>query len=176
MKIIFLDFDGVLNSITFFIKRYRNMKDLRMIDVGSLNEDDKNVRFMLSQIDLDNFDILKTIIDKTDSKVVVISSWKYIPWFEKTSKHLIDLGIPIIDTTKEDNSINRGAGIKNYLKTHDVSNYIIIDDEIFPDYDEELMKHLIKTDFYENGLNEDHICKTENILCDEKMQLRRTYE
>ena len=40
-----------------------------------------------------------------------------------------------------------------------MNDYIILDDEIFPDYDENLLNHLIKTSFYEDGLTEKHAKK-----------------
>jgi hypothetical protein len=175
MKIIFLDFDGVLNSETFFVKRYRNMQDLRMIDVNSLNESNNYIKYMLQQIDLDKLDLLKELIDSTDSKIVVISSWKYSSKFDDICKHLINLGIPIIGATK-DNMDDRGQGIKDYLNNHDVSNYIIIDDEIFPDYDDELMQHMVKTEFYGNGLNKEHIDKSIELLNDKELKMRRKHE
>ena len=150
MNIIFLDFDGVLNSECFFLKRMRNMQELKMIDVNSLDEDDEHVKYLLCQIDLYNIDLLKEVIDETNSKIVVISSWKRLSCFKKVSKHLINLGLPIIDVTI-DNGSNRGKGIKDYLNTHNVSNYVVIDDEVFEDYDEELLSHLVKTKFYDSG-------------------------
>ena len=66
------------------------------------------------------------------------------------------MGIPIIDTTPYISS-KRGLEIKTYLKEHHVNNYIIIDDDIFPDFDEELLSHLIHTNFYNNGLDDDNV-------------------
>ncbi len=170
MKIIFLDFDGVLNNESFFIKRHRNMQGLRMIDLNKINETDLKVKYLLCEIDLDNLDILKEIINDTDSKVVVISSWKKLKVFYKVSKHLVNLGIPIIGMTS-DNSDNRGEGIKNYLKNHEVDNYIVIDDDIFPDYDEEIMNHLVKTSFYNCGLTEENKEEAINKLNGKSLKL-----
>jgi histidinol phosphatase-like enzyme len=156
MNIIFLDIDGVLNSQTFYFKRSRNTKDLKMIDTSSLQIENENVKSMLYEIDVDNLEVLKQIVEMTNSKIVVISSWKKLPYFKEASLELVRLGLPIIDVTI-DNGSNRGEGIKNYLSSHKCKNYIVIDDDVFPDYDEEIMQHLVKTSFYESGLREQHI-------------------
>lgn len=161
-KIIFLDIDGVLNSEQYFLKRYRNTKDLNMINIDSLKENDYRVMLQLCDIDLDSLNNLLEIIDLTNSKVVIISTWKRLVYYEKIKKHLINLGLPIIGETN-DNSLNRGEGIRKYLDVNNVDNYIILDDEIFTDYDEELLSHLIKTSFKE-GLIENNIIESIELL------------
>ena len=168
MNIIFLDFDGVLNSEFFFIKRHKNMRNLRMIDTSLLDEEDNNVKLQLCDIDLDNLDILLKLVKMTSSNIVVVSSWKSLKYFNGVKKHLISIGLPIIDVTI-DNIENRGEGIKNYLKNHDVSNYIVIDDDIFPDYDEEIMRHLVKTCFYDGGFKEEHF-ECAKLLLEKKVK------
>lgn len=39
-----------------------------------------------------------------------------------------------------------------------------MDDEIFEDYDDYLLKHLVKTSFYIDGLTEEHIEQAKIIL------------
>ncbi len=163
MNIIFLDIDGVLNSECFYIKRYRNMRELRMIDVNSLGEKDPRVKRILCEIDLYNLDILKHIVNETNSKIVVISSVKSQPFFKDIANHLINIGLPIIDTTI-DNGYNRGYGIKRYLETHNVNNYIVIDDTIFEDYDDEILNHLIKTNYCDSGLSPEDAEKSIKLL------------
>ena len=114
-------------------------------------------------IDYEKLHILKDIIDTTESKVVVISSWKSLVIYSYIERILNSLGIPIIGRTY-DNIFNRGTGIKKYLINHDVSNYIIIDDEIFDDYDEELLSRLVKTNFYDVGLSKEHKTKAIKLL------------
>jgi len=150
MNIIFLDFDGVINSEGFFVARSRNMQGLRMINIDVNNEEDDRIQWYMWQINPYNLDILREIIEETSSSVIVISSWKNLIRFDRVSKELIKLGIPIIGRTYDQGS-NRGFGIKEYLKDNEVDSYIIIDDEIFRDYDEELLAHLVKTEFI-NGL------------------------
>lgn len=150
MNIIFLDFDGVINSEGFFVMRNRNMQGLRMINIDINNEEDKIVQWYMWQINPYNLDILKEIINETSSKVIVISSWKTLKYFNRISEELIKLGIPIIGRTY-DNGYNRGYGIKEYLRNNKTINYVLLDDDIFKDYDEELLSHLVKTTFT-NGL------------------------
>ena len=56
------------------------------------------------------------------------------------------------------------AKIKKYLKEHpEVKKYVILDDEIFGDYNE-LMDHLVKTNFFNNGLESYHVNQIVNLL------------
>ena len=97
--------------------------------------------------------MLKEIIDKTSSKVVVSSSITKREIYPYFKEFLINIGIPIIEEIKD---CNRGKGIKKYLKENNINNYIILDDEIFHDYDEDLLSHLVKTNFYKDGLTKEH--------------------
>ncbi len=157
MKIIFLDIDGVLNTQDYFIKNHENV--LNFYDSypdypydGSLN---LRVDRMMMDIDLKKLIILREIVKETGAKVVVISSWKSFGIFDEVAKRFINYGIPVIGKTI-DNGDDRGCGIYKYLKEHDVSEYVILDDEIFEDYDEILLNNLVKTSFYEEGLTEEH--------------------
>ena len=41
----------------------------------------------------------------------------------------------------------RGKEIRQYLSEHkDIEDYILLDDVVFPDFDDELLNHLIKMD------------------------------
>lgn len=119
MKVIFLDFNGVLDT-------YDNM------DV----------------INPDNLNRLKRIIDKTGAKVVISSSLKntyfYIGQhnrlFKSIIKELMDAGIDVIGITPQADT--REEEIKLYLQQHpEVTNFCILDD----DYDMEgLKENLVK--------------------------------
>ena len=157
MLVIFLDIDGVLNNQTYFInnsdriaKFYDSYSDLQYN-----NSFDLHVERIMMDIDEEKLSILKKIVLDTDAKIVIISSWKTLCVFDEVVKRLCDKGIPIIGRTY-DESYNRGRGIYNYLKHHDVMDYVILDDEIFEDYDPILLNKLIKTDFYGSGLTLEH--------------------
>ena len=140
-NIIFLDIDGVLNSQKFLIEQNnKNVLDL--------------VERQISDIDPKNLEILKEIIFLTNSKVVITSSWRKLNIYPLVKEKLIDIGIPIIGETPIIES-KRGEEIRKYIKENNVENYIIIDDDIFEDF-YELKNYLVKTSFYENGLEEFH--------------------
>ena len=122
-----------------------------------LTDDKYNLIKKILEIDENKLYLIKEICDITGSKVVISSSWRVLNIYPQLESYLINKGIPIIDTTKYIKS-NRGIEIKTYLQEHpEVINYIIIDDDIFPDFDHELLFHLIHTNFYNDGINEDNL-------------------
>ena len=153
-NIIFLDIDGVLNYLNYFIK----MKNTRVNYNKVFYNNYYYATFLINLLDIDQnkLYLLKEIIRETNSKVVISSSWRNLKIYPLIEDYLIKMGIPVIGTTPYINS-KRGLEIKTYLKEHKVDNYIILDDDIFPDFDEELLSHLIHTNFYNNGLDDDNV-------------------
>ena len=142
MKVIFLDFNGVLDT-------YDN----------------------IDTINKENLKRLKYIIDKTKAKVVISSSLKnsyyYTGHYSKHLKNIIkeieNIGIEVIDITPKANT--REEEIKLYLSLHpEVSNYCILDD----DYEMESLKEnlvtLIPQPEKGQGLEEIHMIKAIKIL------------
>lgn len=158
MKVVFLDIDGVLNSDKYFEtnqdevnKYYRDNK----INGTSISVSDRIIRQMMD-IDMNKFIMLKDVVNQFNIKVVIISSWKKLSIYPQLKEILISMGLPVIGETIDKGS-DRGNGIKNYLLTHDVTDYVILDDDIFDDYDDTIMAKLIKTSFIDGGLKEEHI-------------------
>ena len=135
MKYIFLDIDGVLNNGT-----------------GSFLHKDK-------------VSMLSHIVKTTNAKIVLISSWKD-GWFKDDSSlcshhakainnTFAEFGITVHDKTEDNNSWKRGKGINDYLQEKPATQWIVLDDETFPDYNEyDIENHWIKTAF-SVGLTED---------------------
>ena len=140
MKIIFLDFDGV---ITTHQSKWK--------------------------IDMDKVKIINDICDKTDAKIVVSSSWRigyhgvvsvfrlslknyftknqYLDHFKDTFDKFID---NIVGMT--DSGSSRGNEIKFYMNEHpDIENYVIIDDD--SDMCDYQLFNFVQTDTYE-GITE----------------------
>lgn len=119
MKVIFLDFNGVLDTW-----------------------------FEMNEINYDNLQRLKWIVQETGAKVVISSSIKgnYVvtgimgPMLLKVVNRLLDEGIDVIGVTPNEDT--REHEIMMYLHEHpEVENYVILDD----DYDmEQLATHLVK--------------------------------
>ena len=74
MKIIFLEFDGVLNSDCYFLKRNRNMRELKLFEIYPRNEEERLIQWHLYNLDLDNIDIL-SIIGTSDIEGVKINNY-----------------------------------------------------------------------------------------------------
>ena len=122
MKVIFCDVDGVLNSDDF-------------IDSVKGKQD----------IDIKTVLLLKRAIEETGAKIVMDTSFRYTQSFLKVQEMLLQNGIMFDKTPFIDNE--RGKEIKQYLSKHkDIEDYILLDDVVFPDFDDELLNHLIKMD------------------------------
>ena len=136
MKVIFLDVDGVLNNSNWAIRMY-----------------DEGVHvYAENLLDEHAVRLLKQLIDATDAKIVVSSSWRRD---EYAMQCLSDQLKPmeIYDVTPLKSSI-RGEEITAWLKKRkDVEAYVILDDD--SDMGDH-MDHLIQTTF-QRGLQPEHI-------------------
>lgn len=147
MKVIFLDFDGVIN------------------DYMTINEINKY-----------NVETLKRILKETDAKIVVTSSHKYSyqrnnnkegffnnNYYVRTLK---EKGIDVLDWTpyirqQGINNNQREQEILEYLKNHpEITQYLILDDDYII---ESLKEHEIFLDL-QSGLRQKHIIPAIGIL------------
>ena len=143
MKIIFLDFNGVLDT-------YENM------DI----------------INKDNLIRLKTIVDETNSKVVISSSLKnsyYITGHLSKKllniiKEIKNIGIDVIGITPCDDT--RENEIQLYLNNHpNIENFCILDDDYDMDsFRDNLVKLPLQSKESPNGLEDKHVSLAIHIL------------
>ena len=150
MRIIFLDVDGVLNSI--------NTKDrLR----GFIGIDEKCVKY------------LKDIIDATDAKIVLSSTWRLCrhgcedELYQYLEKRLKEYNIEIMDWTPTSPVRYRGTEIQGWFKDNqdlDIESFIILDDD--SDLKPYGRRH-VQTSFYKAGLEQKHVTKAIKMLGEE---------
>ncbi len=156
MKYIFLDIDGVLN----------NEKTKESCPSGSTGIEDSLVKRLAS------------IVQQTNAKIVLTSDWKrewesvefccsddakYLN--EKLKQYGLSIYAKTYDEQIKDYFFNdRGKGIYRFLDyVKDEEGYVIIDDHIFGDFDDNLLNHLVLT-AYKTGLTEENVKKVLNIL------------
>lgn len=132
MKIVLLDFDGVLNDSNW---------------LRSLEE-----RSWIGMIDPSKVELLNQIIKETEAKIVVSSSWR----IQNSTEQLQDMldrcgfnGEVIGCTPAKLSNCFRGNEIQWWLNKHpEVEKFVILDDESDMLH---LKDHLVQTSF---GLNE----------------------
>lgn len=134
INIIFLDVDGVLNSINNLIKVYEKT-----------HRQHSGYNYPFDEECLNN---LCFLVEETNSKIVITSTWRR---HEKGIKVLLDkleeynLADKVIGYTPILNK-TRGKEIKKFLSTLDYKpNFIIIDDDTDMD---DLISYLINTNPY----------------------------
>ena len=150
---IFLDVDGVLNSVAF--DKY--CKDNGFHEWWSYGLLDQKCVMWLKQL-----------VYYTSARIVVCSSWR------TSSHHMAQLtqqlnfyGLSIYGTTNEDSTMGRGQQIMEWVYNHeDCNNFVVLDDDNdireYPP-ETEVTSHLV-VPFYKVGLTEKDIEAALKIL------------
>lgn len=126
MKVIFLDVDGVLNSNDYIDEAKR------------LNKEG-----IERYVDVEKIKLLNKAIKETGAKIVLTSSWRLGIDMSNLRELLARYGI-WIDATPFINH-ERGLEIKQWMVEHPgTDDFVILDDEIFDSFDNNLMENLIK--------------------------------
>jgi len=149
MCIIFLDIDGVLNAANDFGGRKKP---------NPIVTSDSGIRYC--GISKTKAKELKWIVDKTDAKIVLVSSWKsdYAEYLRnktnKTGKYLYNklrkVGLSIYDHTNDlavGFHSHRGHEIVTWLanQPEPIDAWVVLDDEVFSDYGDSIKQNLILT-------------------------------
>lgn len=124
-NIIFLDIDGVLNT------------------VESLSN---NVGIMPEKVLL-----LQNIASRTNASIVISSDWKHSFTLLEISKILYCaglVGIEILGFTPNDSHLDslRGENVDGYLEEYDYDNYVILDDLSEHNFYDHQIENLVVTD------------------------------
>lgn len=149
-KILFLDFDGVLNT-----EHYQGLLQYQ----GKPWQDEYGAFFDPKAVKQ-----LKRIIDATDADIVVESSWKYLGLDAmKELWEVRNLPGTIIDITPSLLGKNKGVEIASWLSKYAKQDirFVIIDDE-YVILDSQL-PHFILTNPYE-GITEEQANRAISIL------------
>ncbi len=154
MRVLFLDFDGVLNS-----DRYAKERDWRT----------------QGNIDETRLPLLRRIIDETGAVIVLSTSWREhwdpdpslcAPGWQPTGELFARYGIEILDRTpKYGGGYDRDLEIRAWLTAHgdDVESFAILDYQRFGWGD--LEERLVQTDMkVGRGLMERHAEKAIELL------------
>ena len=147
MKVLFLDFDGVLNT-----QDYRD-------NYGSTG----------AGIDKSKMPLLKKLVDTTDAKIVLITSlreyWDKNPekcdYFGKIiDDTFAEYGLEIYDKTPVSDSGKREDEILDWIVNNpSIKNYVAVDDgALFAKF---LVGHFVQP---KDGLEEEHVEKAVEIL------------
>lgn len=156
MNIIFLDVDGVLNSD----------KTSEMI-CGYIGVDDALV------------ERLARIVRETAAQIVLVSSWKKL-WDEpQPNSELHPMALYLIRKLRKqklhiaDRTVDnptgayRGKGIRSWIRrvpSSTIDNWIVLDDEVFVDYEENnILDHLVLTSSV-TGLTDEDVSKAIEML------------
>lgn len=153
MNVVFLDVDGVLNSLPFF------------------NNSD-------SELNPENVKNLEEICDRGNAVVVLASTWRELKGvsgdagalYERLLCTLDEYGVVVIDSTPVLRN-KRPLEIATWLKENSVDCFVILDDD-FPkcEYDEYgLGEFLVQTKFFcerleDGGLQKEHVKQALAIL------------
>ena len=142
MKVLFLDIDGVLNSENWFAYRIYCVKN-NMVNIlmNFVDTDDRNIKHKLTMLDDRAIANLNRIIEETECKVVLSSSWRSSIESENIfTQNLLKLKgfkYDFYDVTPrlwfEDFSTRRGEEIKFWLdkesEKHEIESFVILDDD-----------------------------------------------
>ncbi len=154
MKVIFLDVDGVLNCA---FSRSR---------CG-----------MFTGIDSRKVKALRQIVEQTGARLVLTSTWKE-DWQRLDKESQTEAGdyldrklkrerLALYDKT-EDYGRMRGKEIREWLARHPgVEAWVVLDDEIFEDYEEQgILGHLVRTVYEaeDGGLQQEHVRQALELL------------
>lgn len=155
-KFIFLDIDGVLNSNLFYCEKHEHVRFNEAKDKYP-----EDIAFGVSSIDPIAVNNLNKILEATDAKIVVSSSWRHYPCLKDVFE-AVGIKSPIFDITPVV-SRTRGIEIQTWLdKQTEPYVYVILDDD--SDMLDSQLPYFIQTNWMERGLSNSDVEQAIKIL------------
>lgn len=149
MRVLFLDFDGVLNSRALVDRvgwepPLGSDRDLEIIDEGAI-------------------DLLNFVVRETGARIVVTSSWRATYALDALRSLLARRGFTgtVLDVTPQLTGRLRSAEIDRWLRDHDVESFAIVDDD--EEAGEGDRSRFVRTT-YEAGLTREHAWQLIDVL------------
>ena len=165
MKIVFLDIDGVLNSLNY--RRRMGMQYFSEI------------------IDRQKMPLLKKIVEATNAKIVLSTTWRKYwnegesqldPAGENINRIFGEYGMSVYSKTPVLENSGRAAEIKAWLRRNPyVEGFVILDDKDFG-WPADLRAHFIRTDLNGDGLEEAQVREAIAVLNGNLMPAEKNVE
>lgn len=159
MKLLFLDFDGVINSTQHLIDMSNEYED-----VGEwIKKGNSAVQWWAKALDPELVEKVNVILERTGAVVVISSSWRIGRSVSYLKAILKEVGFrgKIIGKTRYKLGGARAQEISDFLspRIDKVTAYVVLDD----DWDAEIPGHFVQTSM-ETGLTDEGVKKAVDIL------------
>lgn len=121
MKVIFLDIDGVLNSVSFLKSRRRPARAGRSTRDPRDDIDPSAVKVLIDHL----------LVKVPDARIVISSTWRHAFSFSHIASMLSKFGLDpalVIGATPTMGPPTRGMEIDSWLKANPSDSFVIIDD------------------------------------------------
>lgn len=149
VKVVFLDFDGVLNSHLYFAK---HAAPNRILDIP-----------VRDHIDADAVALVDSLLARTGAHIVVSSTWRLTRDTAELYRLLVAKGLKsgtVVGKTGDLRGAPRGKEIRLWVDTHRPESFVILDDDADM---AEMSPWLVKTSFGD-GLQAEHVERAAAIL------------